>query len=126
MPLASDHHLSVAILCLMIGAAGWYYLFYSRAAQRLGAIEAADANRWRVLLRRLNGLLMLALAGLVYIAAATDIPEKSPSLAAGLLFAIVAVLGLCVLLAWIDIRMTINLRNRRRGDKDDDEHHESK
>jgi hypothetical protein len=74
MTLATDHRLSVTALCLMIAAAGWYYLFYSRAAHRLGAIEAADANRWRVLLRRCNGLLMMALAALVYIAAASQIP----------------------------------------------------
>jgi hypothetical protein len=122
MTLATDHRLSVTALCLMIAAAGWYYLFYSRAAHRLGAIEAADANRWRVLLRRCNGLLMMALAALVYIAAASQIPEKSPSLAEGLLLGIVILLGVCVLLAWIDIRMTMNLRNRRRGDKNDDEH----
>ena len=120
MLLATDHHLTVTSLCLMIAAAGWYYLFYSRAAQRLSAIEAADANRWRVLLRRTNGLLMLALAGAVYIAAASQIPDKSPALAGGLLLGIVLLLGLCVLLGWIDIRMTMNLRNRRRDKKDDE------
>jgi hypothetical protein len=121
MPLASDHHLTITSICLMIAAAGWYYLFYSRAAQRLSAIEAPAANRWRVLLRRINGLLMLALAGLVYIAAASQIPDKSPAVAGGLLLGIVMLLGLCVLLAWVDVRMTVNLRNRRR-DKKDDEH----
>ena len=121
MLLASDHHLLITALCLMIGAAGWYYLFYSRAAQKLSGIEAADANRWRVLLRRLNGLLMLALAALLYIAGATQIPEKGPAVFVGLLLAVVVLLGLCVLLAWVDVRMTMNLRNRRR-DKKDDEH----
>jgi len=121
MVLASDHHLAITALCLMIAAAGWYYLFYSRAAHRLSAIEAAGANRWRVLLRRINGLLMLALAAVVYIAAASQIPEKSPAIAGGLLLGIVALLGLCVLLAWVDVRMTMNLRNRRRDKKDDEQ-----
>jgi len=42
--------------------AGWYYMFYSRAAHRLGAIENNAANLRRIRLRRVNGFIMFLLA----------------------------------------------------------------
>ena len=39
-----------AIFSLLTAAAGWHYLFYSRAAHRLGVIEDAALNERRVML----------------------------------------------------------------------------
>src|SRR5580765_1886549 len=58
------------ILALLVGIAGWYYLFYSKAAARLGAIEDPRLNLRRQRLRRTNGVVMLILAVLLY--AGTD------------------------------------------------------
>ena len=51
-----------AIFCLMTGAAGWFYLFYSRGAHRLAGIENERVNRARIRLRRLGAVLMILLA----------------------------------------------------------------
>ncbi len=51
-----------AILALLTGVAGWFYLFFSRAARRLGGVEQQRANRWRNRLRRVNGIVMIVLA----------------------------------------------------------------
>ena len=51
-----------AIFSLAVAAAGWYYMFYSRAASRLSGIEDAHVNSMRIWLRKINGLLMFLLA----------------------------------------------------------------
>ena len=51
-----------AIFCLVTGAAGWFYLFYSRAAHRLGAIEDERINQARIRLRRIGAGAMILLA----------------------------------------------------------------
>ena len=43
-----------AIFALLVAAAGWYYLFYSKAAIGLRGIEDDRQNRLRVRLRRLR------------------------------------------------------------------------
>lgn len=118
MLLADSHSIASSLVCLMIGAAGWYYLFYSRAAHRLSVIEPSAPNRRRVLLRRTNGVVMILLAGLLYFATQALAPKREPGLSTAVLLAIVILLGLCVTLAWIDMRMTMDLRNRRDRDRD--------
>ena len=39
----------LSIFALLVAACGWYYLFYSRAAERLEGIEENRANRVRAL-----------------------------------------------------------------------------
>src|SRR5436853_9719 len=48
-------------LALLIAAAGWHYLFYSRAAERLAGVEQQRLNRLRVVLRRAGGAVLLVL-----------------------------------------------------------------
>jgi hypothetical protein len=97
------------IFALLIGVAGWYYLFYSHAADKLAAIEAPVANQRRRRLRRLNGAAMLLLAVLLYAGLYT---EENPRA-----FMLVW-LGVCVLLAIIvvlgiaDVWLTAKLRRR--------------
>jgi hypothetical protein len=51
-----------AIFCLLTGAAGWFYLFYSRAAHRLAGIENQRINLARIRLRRMGAGVMILLA----------------------------------------------------------------
>ena len=115
-----------AILCLLVAAAGWYYMFYSRAAQKLAGIENAEANRRRVLLRRINGGTMCALAVVLYIGIAalqrTDehgTAHPDLKLFAGMMFAVLALMATLLVLGLIDLRLTQNLRRRQRQDHDE-------
>jgi hypothetical protein len=51
-----------AIFCLLTAAAGWFYLFYSRAAHRLAIIENQRVNQARIRLRRMGASAMILLA----------------------------------------------------------------
>ena len=105
------------ILSLLIGAAGWYYLFYSRAAQRLAEIEAQRANDRRVRLRRANGAAMIALAVLMYLGSRAVDSQERPRLFVSIWLA--AFVSLCVIVALglADVRLTLRLRNRAPRDR---------
>lgn len=101
-----------AILSLIIGAAGWYYMFYSRAAEKLSGIEGESANRRRVRLRRANGLAMFLLAVALCAGFYSFDPKVSPMpfvatwVTVFILLVIIMVLGL-----W-DIFLTKRLRRK--------------
>ena len=102
---------AVGILALLIAAVGWYYLFYSRASERLGSLEAERDNRKRGLLRRVNAILMLLMA--VGIAAGTiRFHPDGPTRDAWVITwsTVMLLLPLSVMLALIDVRLTIKLR----------------
>lgn len=101
----------------MIGAAGWYYLFYSRAANRLAGIERAQVNRLRVRLRRINGLLMLLLGGLLLAAFEAVDAERTPGRFLAVWLGILGMLGAIVTLALWDVKLTWKLRWRDEDDK---------
>jgi hypothetical protein len=108
------------IVALLIAAVGWYYLFYSRAAQRLEGIEEDRANRARGILRRTNAVIMLLMA--VAIAFGSIRMERMTAEVFVITWASVLVLLLiAVVLALIDVRLTFKLRrslrdgSRRRG-----------
>ena len=64
----------LSIFALLVAAVGWYYLFYSRAAERLEGVEENRANRLRGILRRTNAIIMLLMAvGSVIAALAPDV-----------------------------------------------------
>lgn len=100
-----------AAFCLLVAIAGWYYLFFSRAAGRLDGIEAHAINRRRVRLRRVCGFVMLVLAASFY-----TLLQVLDRAAAGMLLLLLATIVLCLLLivvlALIDIRLTWKLRQR--------------
>ena len=52
----------VTSFSLLVAAAGWFYLFYSKSASRLATVESARDNFYRVLCRRINGVAMILLA----------------------------------------------------------------
>jgi|SRR6266571_2269368 len=104
-----------AMFSLFVAACGWYYMFYSRAASRLSGMEDANINAVRIWLRRINGLLMFALAICFFsgfFAVDLDHPTKMTAIVwlavCGLILALLA-LGL------VDLRLTWRLRNSQRA-----------
>lgn len=95
-------------LAVLIGAAGWYYLFYSQAARRLGAVEDHQLNLRRMRLRRVGGGLMLALS-VCFVLLFWSL-QHNPPLALPLLAGVFLLLLAIVILAWIDVRLTRRLR----------------
>lgn len=106
------------IFALLTGAAGWYYLFYSRAAEHLAGIEDERLNGTRVRLRRVGGAAMLLLGGFFFAGSyAIDDPKRSPGAFMGIWVTVFALLIAIVVLAMIDVRLTHRLRSRQRGSR---------
>jgi UDP-N-acetylmuramyl pentapeptide phosphotransferase/UDP-N-acetylglucosamine-1-phosphate transferase len=102
-----------AILSLLTGIAGWFYMFYSKAAQGLSGVEEQRLNNSRIRLRRIGGMVMLALAVLMYVgwyAVSLDPPSLT---AAWVWLTVLVLLGTLSLLALVDMRLTFRLRHRR-------------
>ncbi|CAN5626250.1 hypothetical protein BH09PLA1_BH09PLA1_14980 [soil metagenome] len=113
------------ILCLLVAAAGWYYMFYSRAAQNLSGIEDQEANRRRVFLRRVSGGMMCALAVVLYIGIAalgrTDsLGNARPDvkLFAWMMLAVLALMAVILVFGLMDLRLTQALRRRQLSDRE--------
>lgn len=103
-----------SVFSLLVAAAGWYYMFYSRAATRLAGVEDDSANKRRQRLRQLNGFTMFLLAVGVYAGLNTVDPHSAPSAFVTVWLAVFALLLVIVLLAMFDLRLTWRLRHRRR------------
>ena len=104
----------LAIFALLVGAVGWYYLFYSRASTNLVEIEQAKHNRLRGILRRINAIIMLLMA--VGIALGTYRYDRAGTEDEFVLTwaGVMLLLLLCVGLALIDVRLTWRLRQSMR------------
>jgi len=100
-----------AILALIAGAAGWYYLFYSKAARRLDTIEGSATNVRRTKLRRINGAAMVILAAGFYSGFAID-GEVHRKAFAVIWFSVFLLLLVIVILAVVDLRLTARLRRK--------------
>src|SRR6185436_12056732 len=99
-----------AIFSLFIAAAGWYYMFYSRAANRLSGIEDANINAMRVWLRKINGLLMFLLA-ICFFAGFFAVDLDHPTRMTAIVWLVVCGLVLALLaLGMVDLRLTWRLR----------------
>jgi hypothetical protein len=108
----------VGIFALLTGAAGWFYLFYSRAAHRLSEIEDQRLNDRRVALRRAGGIVMLLLGAFFFAGfVALDDPQGSPAAFAGIWLTVILLLVTLVVLAMIDLRLTSRLRARQKGSR---------
>jgi len=104
-----------AIFALLVGAIGWYYLFFSQAANRLGSIEEQRTNRLRGLLRRINAILMLLIAlGIAF--ATYKFEDRRGFENAYILtwFIVMMLLLAVVILGLIDVRLTWKLRRTLR------------
>jgi hypothetical protein len=111
IPGSGAFHYLPAVFALLVAAAGWYYLFYSPAAVRLGGIETDPANQKRIRLRRINGIVMMLLAVAFY-AVGYTVSEPQPFLL--LLVSIILLLAVMMYLALADLRLTAKLRRNRR------------
>jgi hypothetical protein len=101
-----------AILALLVGIAGWYYLFYSQAAKQLGQVEDSAVNRWRLLLRRVNSVVLLLMAVGFY-AGFAAVDSHSQPLMYLLVWTVVCILVvIAVALAVIDLRLTAKIRRK--------------
>jgi hypothetical protein len=99
---------------LLVAAAGWYYMFYSQAAQRLAAIEDPVLNHRRVRMRKLCGLAMTLLAVCFSLLIWTIEPKTSPISAILLLSAVFVLLAVVIYLALLDVRLTRQLHEKRK------------
>jgi len=103
------------ILALLIATAGWHYLFYSRAAERLCGVEEERLNRLRVRLRRAGGVVLLVLGPTFFAGFRTLLPEThfEPFTFLALWLAVMGLMGLMVILALVDVRLTWKLRQKQ-------------
>jgi len=106
------------ILAALIAIAGWYYLFYSSAAGRLRIIEPEPANTLRLRLRKINGVLLVALAALLYIGFHAVNPDREPRKFIYVWLAVMLLLLLTLVLGMVDLRLTWKLRRQRQSDRD--------
>ena len=102
------------IFALIVAAAGWYYMFYSRAARNLSVIENESMNRKRQRLRQINGFCMVVLAVCMFAGVYTFDWQESPE---GFVLVWVAVMILLIVilaLVLADVRLTARLRDERK------------
>lgn len=99
---------------LLIGLAGWYYMFHTHAADRLLKIEGEALNRRRIRRRRIGGAAMFLLAIAFYAGFDVYEPRRDPG---KFIFSWVSVLILLVTILWLglsDLRMTMKLKEHTR------------
>jgi hypothetical protein len=103
----------VDIFALACGVAGWFYLFYSKAAKKLAAIEPAPKNSLRISLRRICGAAMVLL-GVGFYAGFNAIDEhRHPGIYLAVWMASMLLLLLIFGLVAADIHLTRKLRKSR-------------
>jgi hypothetical protein len=102
-------------LALLIATAGWHYLFYSRAAERLSGVEEERLNRLRVVLRRAGGVVLLVLGPTFFAGFRTLLPETdfNPSAFVTLWLSVLGLMAVMVVLAMVDVRLTWKLRQQQ-------------
>ena len=107
-------HALPAIFALLVAAVGWYYLFYSKASDRLSSIEEDRANRLRGLLRRINAILMLIMAVGIAVAMYKLDRDETYQLFVLTWMGILLLLVVVMILGLIDVRLTWKLRRTLR------------
>jgi hypothetical protein len=101
------------IFVLLITLTGGYYLFCSQAAQKLSGIEMAMLNRWRIRLRRVNGVIMILLAVALFAGVHRVDPQRDPQIFVLGSMGILALMAMMIGLALADLRLTKRLRQTR-------------
>ena len=102
------------ILALLIAIAGWFYMFYSRAAANLGGVEDEALNVRRIRMRRVGGFVMLLLAVAFFMLFYTfDSDDQAVQFVVTLL-AVLVLLCMILVLGLIDLRLTLRLRRSAR------------
>ena len=101
-------------LAFLTAAAGWFYLFYSKASDRLAEIEAQRTNRQRFVLRRTGGGVMLLLGLGLYLGFRAADADNRPFVFVGVWLMNMALMATLVILALVDVRLTARLRKKLR------------
>jgi uncharacterized membrane protein len=105
------------IFAFLVAAAGWFYMFYSRAASNLSAVESNGVNQLRVRLRRIGGFVMMLLAVAFYVGCIAV--EREQAVAAGILLLAVFLLMCTVLfLGFVDLKLTNKIRRQEHENQD--------
>ena len=102
-----------AIVSLVVAAAGWFYMFYSRAAQHLGEFENDRRNIRRIRLRRVGGFMMFCLAVAFFVGFQPYV-WRSDVVALIVWMVVMFLLLAIVVLGLIDLRLTWQLRRPRK------------
>ena len=102
-----------AMFSLVVAAAGWFYMFYSRAAHNLGEFENNQLNLRRVRLRRVGGFAMFCLAVAFFIGFQPYV-WNSGAVALGIWMLVMLLLLAIVVLGLVDLRLTWQLRKPRK------------
>ena len=102
-----------SILALLIAIAGWFYMFYSKAAHRLSGYEDEKLNRRRIMLRRIGGFMMLLMAVAFYAGFETVGHRRSPVAFVYIWVAVAVMMVIILALGLIDMRLTLQLRRRK-------------
>ncbi len=108
-------HALSSFFSLLVGAAGWYYMFYSRAAAHLEPIEGQSTNQARRRLRQIGGFCMLLIGGLFFAGFHAVDAATTPSAFVAVWFSVFVLLLAVVLLAMIDMRLTLKMHRRRQS-----------
>lgn len=107
----------VGFFALLVAAAGWFYLFNSKAAEKLSVIEDQSLNARRIRLRRVGGFLMIVLALTLY-AGVNVVSWEQPTIWFALTWIFVLfLLALITILALVDLRLTTKLRRSRKREQ---------
>lgn len=111
-------HYVAGIFALLTAAAGWFYLFYSRAAHRLSGIEDQRLNDRRVALRRVGGVAMFLLGAFFFAGFyAFEDPKRTPGTFIAVWMTVFALLMIIVVLGLIDLRLTYRMRRARKDER---------
>ena len=102
-----------AIFSLLVAAAGWFYMFYSRAAHRLGEFEQDQRNLRRIRLRRVGGFMMFCLAIAFFIGFQPYVEDSRGAFLVVWMLVMFLLLAI-VVLGLIDLRLTWQLRKPRK------------
>ena len=102
-----------AIFALLVAAAGWFYMFYSRAAQNLAGIEHEPSNVRRIRLRRVGGFMMFLLAVAFFLGFQPYVEANGAAFIGVWVLVMLLLLGI-VVLGLIDLRLTWQLRRPKK------------
>jgi hypothetical protein len=105
----------VDIFAVACGVAGWFYLFYSKAAGKLAIVESAAQNTTRVRLRRFCGAALILLGIGLYAGFNAVDDRRDPAIYLAVWMGSILLLLLIVVLVAADIHLTRVLRRKIRG-----------
>jgi drug/metabolite transporter (DMT)-like permease len=107
-----DSPIPADILALACGVAGWFYLFYSKAATKLSGVESPRQNNLRVTLRRTCGAALVLLGALFF--AGFNIDEhRTPGAYLTIWSTALVLLLIIIALVAADLRLTYKLRHQK-------------